>query len=88
MMWYMGHGWGWWMALGWIWMVVFWGLIIWAVYTLVSRLSGGSGTTGMPWPSAREILEQRYARGELTHEEFEEMRRRLDGSSTEKVAER
>ncbi len=38
MTWHMGDGWGWWMVLGWVWMVVFWGLIIWAVYAVVRRL--------------------------------------------------
>lgn len=77
MMWHMGHGLGWWMAFGRVWMVVFWGLIIWAIYLLISRLSNGSRPTDMRGPSAREILDQRYARGELSQEQFEEMRQRL-----------
>ena len=78
-MWHMGDGWGWWMAFGWLWMVVFWGLIIWAVYALVSR--PGQRDTSQPAApreaTALEILEQRYARGELSHDEFEAMRDRL-----------
>jgi putative membrane protein len=77
MMWYMGSGWGWWMVFGWVWMVVFWGLIIWAVYAIVSRLSGRHEAPTTEQPSALDILERRYASGELTHEQFEEMRQRL-----------
>jgi putative membrane protein len=77
-MWHMGDGWGWWMVMGWIWMVVFWGLIIWGVFALASRLGRGESAAERE-PSALEILERRYARGELSHEEFEEMRRRLTG---------
>lgn len=84
--WYMGNGWGWWMVFGWIWMVVFWGLIIWAVYTVISRLSAPRGGGTADQSSAMEILERRYASGELTHEQFEEMRRRLTGTDRTMVA--
>jgi putative membrane protein len=80
-MWHMGDGWGWWMATGWLWMIVFWGLIIWAIAKIAS---GGarshSGTTSEATPL--EILERRYARGEITDEQFEAMRRRLTGGPT------
>jgi putative membrane protein len=77
-MWHMGDGWGWWMVMGWIWMVVFWGLIIWGIYALATRLGRGESASERE-PSALEILERRYARGELGHAEFEDMRRRLIG---------
>ncbi len=75
-MWHMGDGWGWWMIFGWVWMVAFWGLIVWAVVTLVTRLSGDQRRP--PETSGPlQILEERYARGEISHEEFEERRRNL-----------
>lgn len=77
----MGDGWGWWMVFGWLWMAIFWGLIIWAVYTVISRLGEGR-TTRASEPTALQILEGRYARGEINHEEFEEMRRRLTQASS------
>ena len=52
-------------------MLLFWiGLILLAVL-LVRGLfqSGRSGTNSQP-PSARQILEQRYARGEINQEQF------------------
>ena len=77
--WHMDGDWGWWMFFGWIWMVVFWGLIIWGVVTLVSRLSPREQQP-RDESSAIEILERRYAAGEIDHDEFEERRRRLRGS--------
>ncbi len=80
-MWHMHDGWGWWRVFGWVWMVIFWGLIIWAVYAVVTRLQGKpDDRTPHDGGSALDILEHRYARGEITAEQFEEMRRRLTGS--------
>ena len=76
-MWHMGDGWGWWMLFGWVWMVVFWGLIVWGVYSLLSHLSGTRSAAGPGPDSALDVLERRYAAGELEHEEFEERRRRI-----------
>ncbi len=87
MMWNWGTGWGWWMVFGWVWMVVFWGLIIWAVYAVVSRLTERGQTPPATGPSALDILERRYASGELTYEQFEEMRRHLSrGGDTSRAA--
>jgi putative membrane protein len=80
-MWHMGDGWGWWMVMGWIWIIAFWALIIWAVYTIATRFGGGERAATRE-PSALEILERRYARGEISHDEFEAMRARLTGQST------
>lgn len=79
-MWNMGDGWGWWMGMGWLSMAVFWGLVIWGIVSLTHRRDRGAGpATGEP--AAREILERRYARGELTAAEFEEIRQRLDSTA-------
>ncbi|HUF52756.1 MAG TPA: SHOCT domain-containing protein [Dehalococcoidia bacterium] len=83
-MWDMHDGWGWWMVIGWIWMVVFWGLIIWAVYAIVSRL-GGSGDRSSGGSNAIAILEERFARGEITREEFDEMRGTLTGAQRQQT---
>lgn len=75
-MWHMDDGWGWWMASGWVWMIVLWGLIIWGIARIVGANSGDrheATTEATPL----EILQRRYARGELTDEQFEAMRRRL-----------
>lgn len=79
-MWDMGDGWGWWMGFGSIWMVGFWAVIIWAVFTLSKRWSGDHHQAATDAGSAQEILERRYARGELSDEQYEAMRTRLHRS--------
>jgi putative membrane protein len=73
----MHDGWGWWMIFGWIWMVVFWGLIIWAVATLLRYL--GTRDSSQPSSNAATILEERFARGEINRDQLEEMRKTLRG---------
>lgn len=74
MMWDMHDGWGWWMMFGWIWMAIIVALVVWAVAAVTTRRDD---TRAGGEPTALEILERRYARGEIDHEEFEERRRRL-----------
>ena len=84
-MWHMGAGWGWWMAFGWLGMVVVVALIVWAVYAVVTRREGGRDLQQLDEPEALTSLERRYARGDITAEQFEEMRSRLgyrDGPRT------
>ncbi len=82
MMWHMGDGWGWWMAFGTVFMIAFWLIVIWAIGTLVRRPPGEiPPIRRAEEPTALQILERRYASGELTDEEFEEKRRRLVGQS-------
>jgi putative membrane protein len=71
-MWGSGEGMGWWMLMGSVWFVLFWAIVIWAVVRLTSRETS-SGST----PTATEIAQQRYARGEITKEQFEEILRNL-----------
>jgi putative membrane protein len=77
-MWHMGDGWGWWMSFGWIWMIGFWAVVIWAVYTLSKRWSGDQHHAATDAGTAQEILERRYARGELSDEQYEAMRHRVN----------
>ena len=74
-----GFGYG---GMGWgagIFMFLFWaliiGLIIWAVVTM-TRHNGGVPHDSRSG-SAIEILKERYARGEINREEFEEKKRVL-----------
>lgn len=77
MMWHMGDGWGWWMTFGTVFMIAFWLIVIWAIGNIGQRPPGDTSTRREVEPTALEILERRYASGELTDEEFEEKRRRL-----------
>ena len=61
------------MGFGWIFMVLFWVLVILGIVYIVqaiSRRSGQSGTEETPL----DILKKRYAKGEITKEEFERIK--------------
>ena len=73
-----GFGWGWGMGFGMIGMVLFWGLIILGIVVLVKRVGGSPASSGTPAAkSALDILNERYARGEIEKPEFEEKKRSL-----------
>ncbi len=68
----MGFG----MGFGAIIMVLFWGAIIWLVISLIN--AGTQKSEGTP-ESALAILKKRYARGEVTKEQYLEMEKDLTG---------
>lgn len=74
-------GWGWgMMGAGIISMVLFWVLIIVGIVVLVKWLAGFSRSTGTPLAkTALDVLNERYARGEIDREEFEQKKRDLGG---------
>jgi len=73
MFWY-GSGLAFWeAALMWAGMIVFWGLLIWAVYALFTRSTGRPGQQHHD-QDARRILDGRLARGEIDAEEYRRLR--------------
>ncbi|WP_322506874.1 SHOCT domain-containing protein [Anaerolinea sp.] len=62
-------------------MILFWGLLILLAVLLIKGLFHSNQTVGnnqaSTTPSPREILEQRYARGEITQEQFLQMEKDL-----------
>ncbi|OGO23285.1 MAG: hypothetical protein A2144_12090 [Chloroflexi bacterium RBG_16_50_9] len=59
-------------------MIVFWGLVIWGIVALVRGVSlPSNGGSSNQTDSALEILKRRYARGEITREEYEEKKKDL-----------
>ena len=68
----MGFG----MGFGAIIMVLFWGAIIWLVISLINAGTNKSEETP---ESALDILKKRYARGEVTKEQYLEMEKELTG---------
>jgi putative membrane protein len=73
----MGYGWG--MGVGWIFMLVFWvvliGLIVWAVTRLLP--SSGTRDGGDRAEVPEEILDRRFASGEIDAEEYQRVRDQL-----------
>ena len=61
------------MTLG---LLLFWGLVAWLVVRLTSGSSTGGGAAES---SARQVLDARFARGEIGVSEYETARRALEG---------
>jgi putative membrane protein len=78
-------GWGGGFGFGWIFMLLFWSLIIWAIIVLAKNLSGDSTCYGSHQgrkdeldDKAMNILKERYAKGEISKEEFDKIRKDLE----------
>lgn len=72
MMWPDGFGFmAWWMILP---TLIFWGGLIFLIVWAVRRFSGGSVSTQR---TPLDIARERYARGEITKEQFEQLKRDL-----------
>ncbi len=74
-MWDMPLGMGWWMAFGGLCMLIFWGgliaLIVWGITQLTRR---GDAT---PKHDPLEIAKELYSKGEISREEFEQLKKDL-----------
>jgi putative membrane protein len=80
----MGYGWGMGPA-GWIFMALFWiviiGLAVWAVVALLpGNRAGGTARTESP----REILDRRFARGEIDVDQYRLARTELSENQPER----
>jgi putative membrane protein len=73
--WYgMGMGWGAWLGMGLFWLVLL-GVILYAVVRLLP--SGGANGRDRGEDSAEEILDRRFARGEIDVEAYQAQRAAL-----------
>ena len=73
------YGWGWGMGFGMITVVLFWVLVILGIVILVKWIAAGTaGGERTPVKSALDILKERYARGEIGRDEFEQKKRDLE----------
>ena len=63
----MGFG----MGFGFIFMLLFWGLIIWLIVTLINSTQSNKKDDSDPLT----ILKKRFAKGEITKKQFEEMKK-------------
>ena len=78
-------GWGNWLVMG-LGMLVFWTLVAVAIVWLIRAVGPGPSArptapldqaTGSHRSAAREILDERYVRGEISDEEYRDRRERL-----------
>ncbi len=69
--WGMGYGMGWWWIIGIIIMVI----IVWMVVKAINQTNYSNTRLGNK--SALDILKERYARGEIDKEEFDERKNNL-----------
>jgi putative membrane protein len=81
--WHMGAGWlG--MLLGGLLLILFWVAVIALAFYAIRRIahsgqtSGVSGNRSIHEEDALEILKQRYARGEISREQYQEMKQDLE----------
>lgn len=74
-MWHDADGMGWWMLWGSVMMILFWGglvaLVVWGIQSLGRR-------DGSPGESPLDIAKERLAKGEITSQEFEQIRQALE----------
>jgi putative membrane protein len=69
-----GGGWG---FFGIVHMLLWWFLLVLGIVVLARWLFAGSSGRGAPERRALEVLAERYARGEINKEEFEQKRKDL-----------
>lgn len=72
-------------GFGFIFMLIFWVLIVFAVLALIRGLSGRHGCGwhsledhGRKGNNALDILKERYAKGEISKEDFEKIKKDLE----------
>ena len=73
-----GHGWMWGLGMGFggLVMVAFWGVVVVGVILLIRSIGGFPAGH---WPETPlNVLKRRYAAGQLTREQYEQMRKDLE----------
>ncbi|MBI5639996.1 MAG: SHOCT domain-containing protein [Nitrospirae bacterium] len=70
------YPWGWGMGFGWLFMVFFWVLIISGIVYLV-RVIAGREKKGPEEETPLDILKRRYAKGEITKDEYDRIKEDL-----------
>ena len=78
-MWYGHESMGWWMMFGGIFMLLFWSVVIVLIVWGINQLRGnrGSSTDAPQRHTPLDIAKERYAKGEISQEEFEQIKKHL-----------
>jgi len=74
-MWYMHDGMGWWMVFGGFWMFIFWGGLIALIVWGITKLTRGGSS--IPKHDPLDVAKERYAKGEISSKEFEQLKKDL-----------
>ena len=74
-MWDITSGMGWWMGFGGLWVLIFWGGLIALIVWVVKKLTERGDTT--PKRDPLDVAKERYAKGEITREAFEQIKKDL-----------
>ncbi len=61
------------MGFGFLFMLLFWGVLIWLVITLIN-----ASQSGKKEEDSLSILKKKYASGEITKKQYEEMKKELN----------
>jgi putative membrane protein len=77
-----GMGFAGWFFMGFFWLVLL-GVIIWAIVRLLPAARSGSGGSRAS-ETPEEILDRRFARGEIDHEAYQSQREALAQSRRER----
>lgn len=71
------YGFGGMFGFGWIFMAAFWGLVIWGIIALIKGVSQAGDSERKYENKALAILQERYAKGDISKEEFAEKKKDL-----------
>ena len=73
----MGYGMNWGMGFGWIIGLALLVLVVWAIVKLVNNNNANNSATDNKQKTALQILKERFAKGEIDKQEFEDKKRVL-----------
>jgi putative membrane protein len=64
--------------LGWVWMILFWAALILVVIWLFKQVKGPDAEAKEAQETPLDVLKKRYARGEISKEEFTERKKDIE----------